>query len=235
MKVILSIFLLAVVAHGTLVSTFFRAAKPANTTDPVDPCKAVKDEATCDQTSNCTWCKSAAVPSQCLNKVMAQKLPPSVFACDAATRAFAVASLSFHASCKMTFNFASSACADVINGLSVAAKSMTGLSGCGKRFPPVDNFCGYSETGHTASSWSGTHQTANGKYTDDLTFTMSTSGSGCSAAAYSTSETWYAVLDNGVNYCNLHNLVAETKLDFTESDVSDDTCTQYSKSDCNRY
>ena len=24
---------------------------------------------------------------------------------------------------------------------------------------------------------------------------------------YSTSEVWYAVLDNGTNYCNLHNLI----------------------------
>ena len=27
------------------------------------------------------------------------------------------------------------------------------------------------------------------------------------AQGYSTSETWYAVLDSGTNYCNLHNLI----------------------------
>lgn len=201
--------------------------------DSDDPCKAVKDETTCDKTSNCTWCKSAAVASECVNEAMAKKLPPAVFKCDVGPKLFEPES--FHASCKMTFKFASTSCNDVINALSVAAKSMSGLSGCGKRFPPVDSFCGYSETGRTASSWSGKHVTANGKYTDDLTFTMTAAGSGCSAAAYSTSETWYAVLDNGVNYCNLHNLVAETKIANTEADVSDSTCTQYSKRNCNRY
>ena len=29
---------------------------------------------------------------------------------------------------------------------------------------------------------------------------------------YSTSETWYAVLDYGTNYCNLHNLITGTAL-----------------------
>ena len=27
---------------------------------------------------------------------------------------------------------------------------------------------------------------------------------------YSTSETWYAILDYGTNYCNLHNLITGT-------------------------
>jgi hypothetical protein len=142
---------------------------------------------------------------------------------------------SFHASCKMTFNFPSTDCNSVINALSVSAKSMSGLTGCGKKNPPVDNFCGYQETGRKAGSWSGKHTTANGKYTDDLTFTVTAAGSGCTAKAYSTSETWYAVLDNGVNYCNLHNLVAGTNISNTETDVSDSSCTQYSKRNCDRY
>ena len=29
---------------------------------------------------------------------------------------------------------------------------------------------------------------------------------------YSRSETWYAVLDYGTNYCNLHNLITGTTL-----------------------
>jgi apolipoprotein D and lipocalin family protein len=138
-----------------------------------------------------------------------------------------------HASCKMTFQFASTSCPDVINALSVSAKKMHGLDVCGQN--PPDSYCGYTETGRSANSWKGTHQTRNGKYTDDLTFTMSASGSGCSAAAYSTSETWYAVLDNSVNYCNLHNLVDKSGLSYTETDVSDSTCTQYSKRNCGRY
>lgn len=141
---------------------------------------------------------------------------------------------SLHASCKMTFVFPNTGCNEVINGLSVAAKEMHGLATCGK--DPVNNLCGYTETGATTSSWKGTHMTANGKYTDDLTFTLSASGSGCTAAAYSTSETWYAVLDNGVNYCNLHNLVAHMNVTANETPApSDSTCTQYSKRNCARY
>jgi len=30
---------------------------------------------------------------------------------------------------------------------------------------------------------------------------------------YSTSETWYAFLDYGTNYCNLHNLITGAGLD----------------------
>lgn len=141
-----------------------------------------------------------------------------------------------HASCKATFTFPDTTCAAVINGLSIAAKTMSGLppSGCGKRFPPIDSFCGYTQTGATANSWSGKHVTASGKYTDDLTFTMTTAGSGCSVAGFSTSETWYALLDSGVNYCNLHNLVAETKFTNTEQ-TSSAVCTQYKSAKCNRY
>jgi len=140
---------------------------------------------------------------------------------------------SFHASCKMTFNFPSTTCPNVIDGLSVAAKKLHGLDICGKN--PINNLCGYTETGQSASTWKGTHTTANGKYTDDLSFNLAASGAGCTVGAYSTSETWYAVLDNGVNYCNLHNLVNATGFSFTETDVSDSTCTQYSSRNCARY
>ena len=34
---------------------------------------------------------------------------------------------------------------------------------------------------------------------------------------YSRSETWYAVLDYGTNYCNLHNLITGTTLSATDS------------------
>jgi len=47
-----------------------------------DPCKPVTSEDACDKLSDCTWCKSAAVPSACYNLTMSKKLPPSIFACD---------------------------------------------------------------------------------------------------------------------------------------------------------
>ncbi|CAN0489945.1 unnamed protein product, partial [Ectocarpus sp. 8 AP-2014] len=49
------------------------------------------------------------------------------------------------------------------------------------------------------------------------------------------SQTWYAVLDNSVNYCNIHNLVDACMLQYVETDVSDSQCTQYSTADCERY
>ena len=54
----------------------------------------------------------------------------------------------------------------------------------------------------------------------------------------SSSETWYAVLDSGTNYCNLRNLVNGADLDKApgfKEDVSDSTCTQFSSADCGKY
>ena len=42
------------------------------------------------------------------------------------------------------------------------------------------------------------------------------------------------MLDDGTNYCNLHNLVTGTKLQFTE-DVDTSDCTQYSSANCAKY
>ncbi|KAK2548784.1 hypothetical protein P5673_030927 [Acropora cervicornis] len=53
-----------------------------------------------------------------------------------------------------------------------------------------------------------THTTPKHHYVDDLTFTFKSNASEfCNVEGYSTSETWYAVLDAGTNYCNLHNLI----------------------------
>ena len=43
-----------------------------------------------------------------------------------------------------------------------------------------------------------------------------------------------AVLDDGTNYCNLHNLIEATTLTFTE-DVDTSDCTQYSTANCAKY
>jgi hypothetical protein len=47
-----------------------------------DDCSAVKAQDACDATSGCTWCRSAAVRSQCVGLEDAKSLPPSIFACD---------------------------------------------------------------------------------------------------------------------------------------------------------
>ena len=60
------------------------------------------------------------------------------------------------------------------------------------------------------------------------------SDSGCEVEAVSSSQTWYAVLDNGTNYCNIRNLVQATQLDFKET-TSDNVCTQFSSADCDKF
>ena len=47
-----------------------------------DTCSGVSSQDSCDNTSGCTWCKSAAVKSACYSEEDAAKLPPSIFACD---------------------------------------------------------------------------------------------------------------------------------------------------------
>eukprot|EP00937_MAST-01D_sp_MAST-1D-sp2_P006994 g6994.t1 len=46
-----------------------------------------KDQTTCDGDSGCTWCKCAALPSQCWTKSDAAKLPAGVYVCDNAAAA----------------------------------------------------------------------------------------------------------------------------------------------------
>ena len=55
---------------------------------------------------------------------------------------------------------------------------------------------------------------------------------------FSTSETWYAVLDFGTNYCNLNNLITGAGLDKVSGyveDTNDNICTQHSTANCTVY
>ena len=55
---------------------------------------------------------------------------------------------------------------------------------------------------------------------------------------FSTSETWYAVLDDGTNYCNLYNLVDGSSLRLSpgfKETTDDSSCTQYSSHNCTVY
>ena len=56
---------------------------------------------------------------------------------------------------------------------------------------------------------------------------------------YSTSEVFYAILDRGTNYCNLHNLVVGSGLNATMYGFKEDTdnskCTQYTSANCDKY
>lgn len=135
-----------------------------------------------------------------------------------------------HASCKMTVSFPKLGCQEVSDALVVAAKGMSGFDSCNG-----GNKCGYTVSKVSNGKAEFVHETSVKHYKDSLTFTFTEKGGSCSAQAFSTSQTWYAVLDNSVNYCNLHNLVHATRLDYEEADVSDATCTQYSSANCERY
>lgn len=52
-----------------------------------EPCTQLTTQLTCDANSTCTWCRSAAVGSQCYTIADAKTLPPAVFACDNITLA----------------------------------------------------------------------------------------------------------------------------------------------------
>merc|ERR1711915_339791 len=129
-----------------------------------------------------------------------------------------------HASCKLDWEFSAS-CEDVhakilsqIDAWDVEICPMTSL-GC-KNLP-----CGQQCLYKLVSS-------------DDLSFEMTPNGSGCSVHAESTSETFFAFLDFGTNYCNLRNLIDGQGLSadpgFTE-ETNNDICTQYTTADCTRY
>ena len=56
---------------------------------------------------------------------------------------------------------------------------------------------------------------------------------------FSTSETWYAYLDYGTNYCNLRNLadgagITSATYGFSEQ-TSNSICTQYTSHNCDKY
>ncbi|KAK7110172.1 uncharacterized protein [Littorina saxatilis] len=139
-----------------------------------------------------------------------------------------------HASCKTKWDWPSTACADVVSALEAQiAKWNNTECGSGEK-------CGYGLTSKTSTQLQAKHVTPVKHYVDDLTFTFKPEGggSGCQVDGYSTSETWYAVLDYSTNYCNLHNLITGAGLDkvsgYSEQ-TSDSICTQFSSANCEKY
>ncbi|KAL4222700.1 hypothetical protein ACF0H5_018741 [Mactra antiquata] len=98
--------------------------------------------------------------------------------------------------------------------------------------------CLYSMTSQEIDKLVVTHETPVHHYIDTITFTFMGSGSSCSVHGYSSSNTWYAVLDYSTNYCNMRNLLEganlHTTAGFTET-TSDSICTQYSNRNCDKY
>ena len=105
----------------------------------------------------------------------------------------------FHASCHLAATLTGISCADA------KAKADTLIS------TNVDTDSEYKGTMGIHSEgddwiWS-TRLTYNKKYTDDQLFEFTTSGSDCAVTMRSKSESM-SYLDNGVNYCNMWNVVS---------------------------
>lgn len=133
-----------------------------------------------------------------------------------------------HASCRLQWTFTGQQCASVSDALVAAFKDMTG-DDCGS-----GEKCLYSLGSANATVITGKHETPAKHYKDDLSFHAAQEGADCVVGGFSTSETWYAVLDDGTNYCNLRNLADHTGLAFHEA-VSASDCTQLKSANCDKY
>eukprot|EP00095_Tigriopus_kingsejongensis_P011059 maker-scaffold23_size669530-snap-gene-1.28 protein:Tk11059 transcript:maker-scaffold23_size669530-snap-gene-1.28-mRNA-1 annotation:"hypothetical protein CGI_10007639" len=104
---------------------------------------------------------------------------------------------------------------------------------------PCGQRCKYTLIEDTAVAIKGEHRTPVKDYVDDLSFKLAdTETGGCKLEGFSTSRIWYAILDQGTNYCNLWNLVdgsGLTKADGFQEETSTSVCTQYDAIDCSRY
>ncbi|KAK8407622.1 hypothetical protein O3P69_002279 [Scylla paramamosain] len=100
--------------------------------------------------------------------------------------------------------------------------------------------CRYEYLGEEGDTIRGLHTTPIMSYVDKLNFTL-TDGSGdtCQVKAFSESTASYAVIDFGVNYCNLRNLVIGSRLDENDAKYKENStnavCTMYSIAHCNLY
>ena len=172
------------------------------------------------------------------------------FVCIVTLLVSSASSIPLHASCELSWSFTSTSCDIVRTKLVQQIQEWNGPDNCAQG----GEKCLYSLVSNSGDEVTATHTTPKKKYVDSLsmkfsstlavaslgiiTFEKLPSAGGCAVAAHSSSNTWYAILDFGTNYCNLHNLVVGSGLanatDFSET-TSDSVCTQYSKADCDTY
>ncbi|CAL1526736.1 unnamed protein product [Lymnaea stagnalis] len=137
-----------------------------------------------------------------------------------------------HASCNVDWNFGLT-CPDTSNKIINQIDLWKGED-CG-----TGEKCRYTFISFDNVTLKATHTTPVKKYVDDLTFVFKPNGNTeCTVNGLSYSETWYAILDYGTNYCNLHNLITGSGLNQTTNyreDTNNGRCTQYSSADCDKY
>nr|CAB3240756.1 protein ECT2-like [Phallusia mammillata] len=160
----------------------------------------------------------------------------------------------FHASCQIEWNFHTLPCDTVHQKLVAQIKKWEGPTGCDSG----GEKCLYNLTSNTADELYATHSTPKKHYLDKIHIKfypqkmmndfssfgnvhqfekVVTDSHGCKVEAFSSSKLFYALLDFGTNYCNLHNLIMGCSFQAQDYDeVTDDSvCTQYSSADCTKY
>ena len=134
----------------------------------------------------------------------------------------------FHAKCHLTTTLAGISCADA------KAKADELIN---TNVDTDSEYKGQMSMHSEGDDWIwSTRLTYNKKYTDDQLFEFNTSGSDCQVVARSKSESM-SYLDNGVNYCNMWNVVSRIS-GFDQSTVTTSDCQTVAKnpvSDCARY
>ncbi|KAG7169251.1 uncharacterized protein LOC121866052 isoform X3 [Homarus americanus] len=138
-----------------------------------------------------------------------------------------------HASCRVDWIFGKP-CSDVKSTLISQMKAWS-HDDCS-----LKQQCNYEYLGEEGSTIRGLHVTPWISFVDKINFTFNAaSGGNCYVQAASESAAAYAVIDFGVNYCNLRNLVIGSKLDENDSSYKENStnavCTMYSIAHCNLY
>ncbi|CAG07101.1 unnamed protein product [Tetraodon nigroviridis] len=106
----------------------------------------------------------------------------------------------YHAFCT-TIWLLGTPCAEVAAKLVQQIKAFSPMSGCAQ--------CGYTLVEATPLSIQANHTSAAAPLGENVTFTLSPTmlTGGCRVGAHSTSLGFTSLLDDGLNYCNLHNLL----------------------------
>ena len=107
----------------------------------------------------------------------------------------------FHAGCHVSTTLTGVSCADAVAKATQLIKDNVDTD---------SQYKGQMSIKDSGDDWIWSkRKTYNGKYTDDQLFEFTTSGSDCSVAARSRSESM-SYLDNDVNFCNLWNVLSRT-------------------------
>ncbi|KAI9559046.1 hypothetical protein GHT06_015835 [Daphnia sinensis] len=173
----------------------------------------------------------------CSRKMVILSVSVIAIALSAITLSFvSVSSYPLHASCRVDWTFGKP-CDEVktslVNQMQTWNMDTQNLCGTGQK-------CLYQYLTSSPTKITGTHTTPVKRYVDDVSFTFAAGpDNSCKVQGFSTSQTWYAILDYGTNYCNIKNLVEGAKLGINDSkyseNTSDSVCTQYSSANCEVY